>query len=242
VIRTPDHVLFSTLEGGARRLWVTTDCGHRFDGPDTPNRLSLAPAERERRLALRHVRASWASLSLSAALVDDLAGRRVELDPFTNIQDDFAVSVLARMAADQREPDGIDPAFGEAVSVAMALHLLRRAPGRTPPPAPMRLNRPRLNRVVDHVETGFGGAIRVADLAAIAGLSTGQFHRAFKATTGLTPLDFITRVRIRRAIESLSAQGLSVTETAASVGYESPSRFARAFRRVTGMSPSALKR
>jgi AraC family transcriptional regulator len=47
---------------------------------------------------------------------------------------------------------------------------------------------------------------------------------------------------MRRARELLARSGLSVTEVALAVGYETPSAFAAAFRAIVGVTPSAFRR
>ncbi|WP_448662178.1 GyrI-like domain-containing protein [Sphingomonas sp. CJ20] len=77
-------------------------------------------------------------------------------------------------------------------------------------------------------------------LAAAAGISAYHFHRIWRALTGETVGDSIARLRIAAAQVRLAAGGESVTGVAMESGYGTPQSFARAFRRVTGMSPSAF--
>ena len=75
-------------------------------------------------------------------------------------------------------------------------------------------------------------------LARAVGVSRFHFQRIYRAATGETLLETLVRLRASRALELL-ASGVSVTEVAGAVGYETPQAFARAFRQWTGMSPSA---
>jgi AraC family transcriptional regulator len=76
----------------------------------------------------------------------------------------------------------------------------------------------------------------------LVGVSAGHLHRAFRATAGVTPLDYINEKRIRRAAAMLVQEQVPITELALRVGFSSPGHFARTFRRVTGVSPSAYRR
>jgi AraC family transcriptional regulator len=67
------------------------------------------------------------------------------------------------------------------------------------------------------------------------------FHRAFKDTTGETPLAYIQRMRIQRAMELLASRDLSVLQLATKVGFLSPSHFSRLFQRQVGMTPSRYR-
>jgi AraC family transcriptional regulator len=233
-IRTPRHMVLVTLRGRAERLQVRTACGHRYDGPDEGGAVSIVPAHCERWLQLRHVRAEWASLALDPELCGGF-----DIAPRTNMQD----PVLAGLAAEMLrllDADGtLDPLYGESVGVACAHYLARRFGQRRQAEArPMRLAPWQLARVSRHVEDHLTDGIRIADLAGAIGLSPGHFHRAFRATTGQTPLSFINAARVRRAAALLATETMTAAEVAARVGFVSTSHFVRVFRARTGVHPT----
>ena len=76
----------------------------------------------------------------------------------------------------------------------------------------------------------------VADLAVRAGMSRTAFAVDFRAVTGQSPIDYLTRWRMALAGERLRHRGATSAAVAASLGYESESAFGSAFRRVTGSS------
>ncbi|TIP78113.1 MAG: helix-turn-helix transcriptional regulator, partial [Mesorhizobium sp.] len=79
------------------------------------------------------------------------------------------------------------------------------------------------------------------ELAALAGLGRFHFCTAFRQATGSTPHAWLVKLRIQRARQLLSHPELPVTEIALAVGYETPSSFAAAFRKITGVTPSAFR-
>ena len=98
------------------------------------------------------------------------------------------------------------------------------------------LPRWQLRRVEEYVESNLERAIRIADLASLCGYSAGHFHRAFRRTCGMTPLEFVNHRRVQRAVGILQTEpGLTAAELAERVGYTSPSYFARLFRRLVGV-------
>lgn len=109
------------------------------------------------------------------------------------------------------------------------------------PRAARALSQVRLNRVYALVTDRLEADVSVAEMAAAAGMDASGFTRALRARTGLAPYAWLTRLRMERAA-GLLAGGLSVTETSSRVGYANASKFARAFRRVTGRSPSEWRR
>jgi AraC family transcriptional regulator of adaptative response/methylated-DNA-[protein]-cysteine methyltransferase len=77
-------------------------------------------------------------------------------------------------------------------------------------------------------------------LAARAGLSPFHFHRLFKAETGVTPTQYASAVRDRRAKAALK-DGASVTEAVYHAGYGSASRFYDGAKSRFGMAPKAWR-
>jgi AraC-like DNA-binding protein len=74
-------------------------------------------------------------------------------------------------------------------------------------------------------------------LAAKAGMSRSSFARAFKATVGTSPIEYLTRWRMLLAGTWLTGGAKSVSAIAHSLGYESEASFSTAFRRTMGCSP-----
>ena len=87
----------------------------------------------------------------------------------------------------------------------------------------------------------FADPMPVGDLAALINLSTSRFRALFTGQTGVSPAQFLQRLRLRRARLLLEHTFLSVKEVMAAVGYSDPSHFARDFRRAHGASPSELR-
>jgi len=79
--------------------------------------------------------------------------------------------------------------------------------------------------------------LRVADLAAAACMSEPTFYRAWRHEFGITPLAYLTRLRVDRARQLLAQPGRSVTDVAASVGFGSVSHFIRVYRDHVGQTP-----
>ncbi len=91
------------------------------------------------------------------------------------------------------------------------------------------------------LEAHFQEDSSLEDLASHYGLSMFYFSKLFKLRTGLTFIDYLSRLRIRKAKELLRDPGNSIKEVSANVGYHDPNYFARVFRRITGSSPSEFR-
>jgi AraC family transcriptional regulator of arabinose operon len=95
-----------------------------------------------------------------------------------------------------------------------------------------------LHAVFDYIDHHLDCGICVEDLAAVAGLSVGHFHRLFRQATCETPVQYLTRRRLETALLYLQQSGLSVKAVAEAVGFNDPLYFSRVFRKRFGMPPS----
>lgn len=234
------HLLIVTLSGAARRLSVRTDCGHRHEGRDLAGAVSFVPAGCARRIELEDVEAEWGSVAFDPGLLgpDEEA---IRLAPFTNARDPFLASLVGALDRTHRLDGRIEPSYAEAMGLALARHLSARHGGVAKTPETGALPLWKLRRVEEFVEANLSRPVAIAELAAVAGLSAGQFHRAFRAATGQTPLRFLQEARVRRATELLRAGQVGVLDVAAEVGFASPSHFARVFRAISGITPSEAR-
>lgn len=98
-----------------------------------------------------------------------------------------------------------------------------------------------LHQVEDYISERLADEISVDSLASLVELSPFHFSRVFKQTTGLSPLQFVTRERITRAQQMMRETDRSLIEIALEVGYTSPSAFAQALRRVVGVTPTQFR-
>lgn len=106
------------------------------------------------------------------------------------------------------------------------------------------LETPQLVRDVKHyIEENFSmEAFSLTDAADYAHVSPQHLSRVFRQSTGITFMDYITRVRIRKAIELLADEDLKMYEIAERVGYSSQHYFSSAFKKVLGVSPMEYKK
>lgn len=133
----------------------------------------------------------------------------------------------------------------EAVASALALRLLAQftsTPAEVMPPLGGELTGPRFARVRDYIEHHLGDAVTLEDLARVAGVSRFHFARQFRARTGESPMCYVLRTRIERAKTLLRDSQTRVIDISAELGFADQSHFARTFRRLVGMPPSAYAR
>jgi AraC-like DNA-binding protein len=84
--------------------------------------------------------------------------------------------------------------------------------------------------------------LTLAKAARAAAQSQRTLRRHFRAETGLTWRNYLTRARLLRAMELLSAGKHNVTESALRSGFTNLSAFSKSFRQFTHQSPAAFRR
>jgi two-component system, response regulator YesN len=84
--------------------------------------------------------------------------------------------------------------------------------------------------------------LSLEEVAAAVQVSPGYLSRLLKHETGFSFVDYLTRVRINKAVQIMSDPAVKVYEVAEAVGYQSQHYFSRAFKRVFGRSPVEYRR
>jgi two-component system response regulator YesN len=89
-----------------------------------------------------------------------------------------------------------------------------------------------------YIDAHFGEpTLSLEEVAASAQISPGYLSRLLKLETGFSFVDYLTRVRITRAVQIMNDPSVKVYEVAEAVGYQSQHYFSRAFKRVFGRPP-----
>ncbi len=81
----------------------------------------------------------------------------------------------------------------------------------------------------------------VASLADKVHLSRAAFARRFAQSVGTSPMEYVIALRMQQAHAALAERGVSVAEAAVIAGYATEAAFSRAFKRIHGRSPGALR-
>jgi AraC family transcriptional regulator, activator of mtrCDE len=101
---------------------------------------------------------------------------------------------------------------------------------------------PRLSRVLHTIFEQPAVAYTVESLALMAGMSRSAFADAFRRAFGLSPMNLIKLVRLRRASELLITTTLPICKVAMQSGFSSRSNFTVSFAELHGMDPSRFRR
>lgn len=111
-----------------------------------------------------------------------------------------------------------------------------------PDKAHPRLCHRHMNRVREFLEANIATDIRIEMLARLCGLRSEYFVKQFKATTGVSPYQYVLSLRIERAKSLLANEKLSIAEIALDCGFSHQEHLTRLFRRFTGATPGRYRR
>jgi transcriptional regulator GlxA family with amidase domain len=100
----------------------------------------------------------------------------------------------------------------------------------------------RLLRALELMHTRLSSCWSVASLAQAAGMSRAAFARRFTRAFGVSPLQYLSELRMDRARMLLNDTEESLATIAVAVGYQSEFAFSRAFKRRFGVAPGLFRR
>lgn len=102
------------------------------------------------------------------------------------------------------------------------------------------LSDPRLAQIsqaLHWIRSNYAKPLRIEELAQRTAMSVSTFHRHFRATTAMSPVQYQKQVRLQEARFLLMAQPEDVAAVGFAFGYDSPSQFSREYRRFYGLPP-----
>jgi AraC-like DNA-binding protein len=104
------------------------------------------------------------------------------------------------------------------------------------------LRDPQMGRAVALIQREPARPWTLAALAGEVAMSRSAFAARFTQLVGEPPMEYVTRWRMHVALTALMHDGATASELAHRLGYRSEAAFARAFKRVVGVPPGAVKR
>ncbi|MGH8778272.1 cupin domain-containing protein [Paraburkholderia sp.] len=187
-------------------------------------------------------------VSLSDALPDVFAGAAYDLPTAGSAASTGhalrTLTTLMRGEAQQRAPGAL--AIVTALSQAL-LALALRAHGGSDESATQSgvltlLSDPRLRGSVEAMLNTPERAWTLAELGDVAAMSRATYARHFTERAGMTPMEFLTQLRMAIASDLLLRTQRSAADIGMAVGYQSEAAFGKAFQQSTGETPGRYRR
>ena len=139
-------------------------------------------------------------------------------------------------ARDDAVPDKSDPIFaeGEQLLRLILMHMEKKGLLST-------AQNKKLEAAIGYIEEHFHEPIRNIEIAEALCINERDLVRLFSRNLSISPHQYLTQYRVERATDLLHS-GMRVGEAAERCGFQSESAFRIAFKRVTGLAPTARRR
>jgi len=99
-----------------------------------------------------------------------------------------------------------------------------------------------VKRAIEYIQGNYHIPIKVTDVADYVCINRSYLYSLFQEELEMSPRQFLSRYRITKAAELLLTSSLSVESIALSTGYNDTFVFTKAFKQLTGMSPTVYRK
>ena len=186
-------------------------------------------------------------MTLRPELVESVAQElnisQINIPPhYADARNDFVLNAAELIHAEVQQGNPHGPMFAETFARTLAVHLLTGFSRSASADAEkLSISQAKIKRINEYIYANLAAPISLADLARQAGLSEYHFCRVFKKATQLSPYQYLLRQRIQQACTHLERGRLAVQEIAFACGFGDAVQFARHFRKLMGMTPTAYR-
>ena len=177
---------------------------------------------------------------VEASFGDALPHARVSFRPVRGESDEAAMTFANLIRHELADATFVGTLFGDTLALGLSRYLLGRYGLGVHEPRGA-LTGIQLGRVVDYVYANLAEDVGLEALAGQAYVSPFHFARLFRNATGLSPHQFVLRLRVNHAQRLMrSRQGRTLTEIAVAAGFFDQAHFTKTFKRLVGITPSAF--
>lgn len=140
-----------------------------------------------------------------------------------------------------------DPLYKECIrglSLALLINVARVDAGSSLMSEGVRLKSgfDQVRPALDYIRQHYASPMKISEIASVCHVSESHFRRLFEEIIGMTPVEYLNQVRIRKACDLIKKTGYSMEEISVKVGFTTTSTFNRNFKRITGTSPYQWKK
>lgn len=186
-------------------------------------------------------------VELPSAWIDQASsesGRRLHgLRSVTGQHDPVLQHLAQALAPALARPHPESQLFADQLGAALGTHVLQRYGGAADAPARSgRLSRQHEERAKMMLLEKAEDNLSITAIASACNMSASHFLRAFKASTGRTPHQWLLMQRVEMARYYLRCTDLPLAEVAVACDFYDQSHFSRVFSQVVGSPPGAWRR
>jgi AraC family transcriptional regulator len=236
------HMLILHLSGP---VTVRRERGGRVLSRNIPSGgLFLQPAGRTLTVELGGRLETVHAYLTSEALHEANDGRPVELSEEFGVTDPLTEQLMLSLESAIRRWEPSARTYTDHLTAMLAAQLVRQYGTRPAAPQPVRsgLSARQLAAVRELMEQRLAEPLPIADLAAAASLSTSQFTRQFRVSTGQSPHQYLLKLRLEQACRLLRTGSAPITRVAVECGFSHQEHLTRVMRARMGTTPAAFRR
>ncbi len=131
---------------------------------------------------------------------------------------------------------------GLALSLLIQVARVNAKPALLPEGLKVKTGFEQVRPALEYIRQHYASHMKIGEMALVCHVSESHFRRLFEENIGMTPVEYLNHVRIRKACDLISKTGSSMEEIASKVGFTTTSTFNRNFKRITGTSPYQWKK
>ena len=175
----------------------------------------------------------------------DCSASEAEIIPRYAILDPLLEQLLLAVRTALQNGSARDRLYTDSIAQMIAMHLARHHSSRShgfSPPVTKSLPAWKTHRLIEFIEEHLDGDLSLEAMAREVQLCPLYLPRAFRASIGRSPHQYVLQRRIERAKDLLRNSDMPIVEVALSVGFSSQSHLSAWFRRTVGIPPSDYRR
>jgi len=241
------HAVVLHLEGANAQTVFRYDGGSQIAGGSTLGQVTFIPGSHEFQgwsdypARIRHVILLLDPKMIDAE-VDDAGGAEApELPFYFDLNDGVIASRMRALQVELDNPGPLGRLCIDSLSSEIAIRLVRHHSAKPEQQHRGGLSPRRLRMVRDYIEANLPNEITLSDIAAIAGVSSAHFCRAFHKSTGVSSHQYIVRRRIELAKGLLADSKMPIAEVALAAGFGNQSHLTKHFRCMVGTTPRRFR-
>jgi AraC family transcriptional regulator len=181
---------------------------------------------------------------VQSVTMEEREGGSVELLFQSGVRDRAAERIVSLLTMEMESGGPSGRVYAESLVRALVCRYLALASsgGRTSRSATGIMHPRLLKRLREWMEANLHHDVSLTALAAEAKYSSTQLLRTFRASTGLTPHQYLLELRIQRAQDLLRKRGARLIDVASECGFSSQAHLTNAFKARRGMTPGQYQR
>lgn len=153
--------------------------------------------------------------------------------------DSKLIDLLFRIYQETADQKITDVYHASAKAYEFTMELYRRIKKIEKSPEDISIH---IAKTLSYIKTQYADPLTLNDIAAASGYSRYYFLKQFQEEVNMTPIQYLTKIRVQKAADLLLATSYTVNEIAVKVGYSNANYFNKVFRKAVGVSAGSFRR